>query len=372
MSLTWTPSTSNKGEPLNNMLTKFSQTDREGTEMIPLPPQTKCIHCGGAVTIAREVSVARQAWDHLKPLESNADTINVERHLPTKFQLSSPRLETGMPFHTGYGNLLSGESSRMHDPEPPYSPPANKPVFSRSMSSEHPNLAAQSLVSPQTPHSPKFRQKSATEISPSEDLTSSDGLGYSDTPKTSDARRLSSGAVEIPTSPEFSRGSQSRLQSVSTVSFEPEAFTKSRTVPLMAPPEKVKSRWRSKFTGSRKEVPKATTGDSSSLSSTTLESQRLEEFSLKSLASSSKVSSKGKSGKKINVYLSQNSTYALFWTQAAINIWDIGNSSPLLGRAIATENNCVLAAVTKVHLAYIFGTRDQKLTVSAPHSTNSS
>jgi hypothetical protein len=102
-----------RGKPLDNMLTKFSQTDREGTEMIPLPPQTKCIHCGGAVTIAREVSVARHAWDHLKPLESNADTINVERHLPTKFQLSSPRLETGMPFHTGYGNLLSGESSRM-------------------------------------------------------------------------------------------------------------------------------------------------------------------------------------------------------------------------------------------------------------------
>jgi hypothetical protein len=316
------------------------------------------------VTIAREVLVARHTWDHLKPLESNADTINVERHLPTQFQLSSPRLETGMPFHAGYGNILSGESSRMHEPEPPYPPPASRSVFPGSMSSDQQILASQSLISPQTPHSPKFRQKSATEISPSDDLTSSDGLAI-DTPKTSDIpRRPSSGVVEAPTSPDFSRGGQSRLQSVSTVSFEPEALTKSRTVPLVAPPEKGKSRWRSKLTGSRREVPKAATGDSSSLSSTTLESQRLEEFSLKSLVSSSKVSSRGKSGKSINVYLSQNSTYALFWTQAAINIWDVSNSSPLLGRAISTESNCVLAAVTRVYLAYIIGTRDQKLTVS--------
>jgi hypothetical protein len=33
-------------------------------------------------------------------------------------------------------------------------------------------------------------------------------------------------------------------------------------------------------------------------------------------------------------------------------------------RAIATESTCLLAALTKVHLAYIIGTRDQKLTVS--------
>jgi hypothetical protein len=85
---------------------------------------------------------------------------------------------------------------------------------------------------------------------------------------------------------------------------------------------------------------------------------------LKSLASSSKASFRGKSAKNINVYVSQNSTYALFWTQTAINIWDVGNSPPFLGREIATDSNCVLAAVTKVHLAYIIGTRDQKLTVS--------
>lgn len=336
--------------------------------MISFPPHTKCLHCGGAVTIAREVPLARQTWDLLKPLESNADTINVERHLPTQFQLSPPRLDTGMPFHAGYGNILRGESATVHDPESPYPPSVSRPVFQGLISFDQENLAPQSLIPPQSPHSPKFRQKSDvahTEHTPSDDFISSDGLGNINTLKTSDLpRRLSFGAVETTISSDFSRGSQPRLQSVSTVSFEPEGLTKSRTVPLVSPAEKGKSRWRSRLTGSKKEVPKSVTGDSSSLSSTTLESQRLEEFSLKGLVSNLKGSSRGKSGKNINVCLSQNSTYALFWTQAAINIWDVGNSSPLLGRAIATESNCVLAAVTRVHLAYIIGTRDQKLTVS--------
>lgn len=324
------------------------------------------------MTIAREVSLARHTWNLLKPLESNADTINVERHLPTQFLLSPPKLDTGMPFHSGYGNILSGESARMHDREPPYPPPAGRSAFPGSTSSDRPAFDPQSLVSPLTPHSPKFRQKSdtpRTEFTLLEDLKSSDA--YIDPPQISDLpQRPSNSTLETPLSSESSTArvsSQSRLQSVSTVSFEPEALLRSRTVPVVAPPERGKSKWRSKLTGSKKEVPKAS-GDSSSLSSTTLESQRLEEFSLKSLASSSKVSVRGKSAKNINVYLSQNSTYALFWTQSAINIWDVGNSSPLLGRAISTDSNCVLAAVTKMYLAYIIGTRDQKLTVRASRS----
>lgn len=148
----------------------------------------------------------------------------------------------------------------------------------------------------------------------------------------------------------------------SSISFEPAPLVRSRTVPVVAPPEKGKSSWRSKF-GSRKDSFKAS-GDTSSLSSTTLESQRLDEISLKSLASAPKVSVRGKSAKNINVYLSQNSTFALFWTQASIHIWDVGTSPPTMVRAIATESTCLLAALTKVHLAYIIGTRDQKLTVS--------
>jgi hypothetical protein len=94
-----------------------------------------------------------------------------------------------------------------------------------------------------------------------------------------------------------------------------------------------------------------------------LESQRLDEISLKALASSQKMSVRGRGAKSINVYLSQNSTYALFWTQPTIHLWDVGANPPIMKREISTDGNCVLAAATKMHLAYIVGTRDQKLTV---------
>ncbi|PMD31707.1 hypothetical protein L207DRAFT_640540 [Hyaloscypha variabilis F] len=340
-------------------------TDRGGTELITLPPQTECIQCGGKVTLARELSVVRYAWDHLKPFESNTDAINVERHLKSHFQLSSPRIDTSMPFHAGYGNVFSGERLGIYHPEPLYSPSSSRSVFPGSISFDQASPVPPSVVSPQTPYSPKFPHKSETPHIENllEGFTSSDGLCIDTREKSDNPPRISPDAVETPNLPEYSRGNQSRLQSVSSVSLEPESLTKSRTAPPVAPPEKGKSRWRSKLTASRKESTKPTSGDSSSLSSTSLESQKLEEFSLARLASSSKSSSRGKSGKSINVYLSQNSTYALLWTQTVINIWDIGSSTLILGRAIATESNCVLAAVTKVHLAYIIGTRDQKLTL---------
>ncbi|KAH8743504.1 hypothetical protein F5882DRAFT_313454 [Hyaloscypha sp. PMI_1271] len=356
-----------KGHIVGESQLRAEGIEANGAEVVPFPQHKgKCIHCGGLVTIAREVSLARRTWDLLKPLESNADTINVERHLPTQFLLNPPKAETGMPFHPGYGNILGGESSRIHDTEPS-SPPPGRSMFPGPLSSDRANLMPQSLVSLNSSGYRHNLDTPRTEFAPSEEFTSSDGRGYTDTSKTSDPPRRPSNisTAEIPITPESSstRGQNaSRLQSISTESFEPEALTKSRTVQLLAHPERGKSKsWRSKF-GSRKEPPKPS-GDSSSLSSTTLEPQSLEEISLKALASSSKVSVRGKSSKSINVYISQNSTYALFWTQAAINVWDIGSSSPYLGRAISTDSICVLAAVTKVHLAYIIGTRDQKLTL---------
>src|SRR5215469_15768414 len=60
---------------------------------LTLPLNSKCIHCGEGISMAREITLARRTWDLLKPLEVNADTINVERHLPSQFQLSPPKLE---------------------------------------------------------------------------------------------------------------------------------------------------------------------------------------------------------------------------------------------------------------------------------------
>ncbi|RFU26985.1 hypothetical protein B7463_g9345, partial [Scytalidium lignicola] len=343
--------------------------DREASEII-LPPMSTCIVCGEGVTTMREILAVRHTWDRLKPLESNSDAASVERHLPTQFQLAAPKAETGMLFHPGYSILSGRQRSFDGEPTSPISPPPLRPIF--PVSADQTRSIHHTLLSPLSPTSRAMLDIPATELSHSEGFPSSEGMGYIDTPGTMDPfEKTSVGASDNPpaTSSEFvnpqspPQGTQPRLQSISTVSFKSDQLIRSQTVPTIAPPEKKTSRWKSKLTTSKKEASKSS-GDSSSLSSTTLEAQRLEEVSLKSLVSTPKFSMRSKNARvAINVTLSQNSTYALFWTQSYINIWDAGTSPPILGRAFSTESNCVLAAVTKKHLAYIIGTRDQKLTL---------
>ena len=313
----------------------------------------------------REIALARQTWDILKPLESNADTISVERHLPTQFQLAPPKPDSGMFMPPGYSSIAGVVNQRQQDIDPVS--PHGRSVFQSSSSEDRSRSISHSLATP-VPSSPGFRQRldtPRTEFS-SDNLTSSDGATQMDI-KTPDPQSSTVPVIETPFSPD-SVGTrqvyeQSRIErSTSSVAFNSVPVTRSRTLPTLAQPEKEKSRWfnRSKLTRSRKEP----SGDTSSLSSSTLvESQRLEEISLKNLTSASKSSRSGKSGKNISVHLSQNSTHALFWNQHSIHIMDVGNSPPNVIRAISTESTCVLAAVTKTHLAYIIGTRDQKLTV---------
>jgi hypothetical protein len=138
-------------------------------------------------------------------------------------------------------------------------------------------------------------------------------------------------------------------------------------VPIVTSAERGKSRWRLKFAASKK-PPVGASGDSSSLSSTALEAQRLEEVSLSPLLSAQKAHGRGRPSKNVNVHLSQNSTLGLFWTLHLILVWDVGTSPPTMMRAILPESTCILAAVAKMHLAYIIGTRDQKLTVRMRHT----
>lgn len=336
----------------------------------------------------RELSVARHTWERLKPLETNSDATSMERHLQTQFQLTAPRAETGMAFHPGYSGVLEGRH-RSFDAEPS-SGPSVRPIY--PLSTERSRSISQTLLSPTTPISRGIMEITGTDMSLSEGFSSSEGMGYIDTPATTEPLEKTSSGVgdvsvaspseSIPTQmnqsrrqstapdaplaspPEFSpiQMTQSRLQSPTTVSFKSEPSLKSPSVQMSTQSEKRTSRWKSKLTSSKKDSSK-TSGDSSSLSSATLEAQKLEEVSLKSLISSSKFSMRGKNSKAINVSLSGNSAYALFWTQSCINVWDVGMSPPILGRSISTESSCVLAAVTKMHLAYIIGTRDQKLTV---------
>jgi hypothetical protein len=314
--------------------------------------------------MVREIPLARYTWELLKPLESNADTINVERHLPTQFQLAPPKAEIGLVY-PGYSNIHRADSQRPHGPKIS-SLYHNRPTLPRSNSPDRSRLIPQTVFSPQ---SPSFLQKLDTpqiEHSLSDNITYIDGALSANTQRMAGAQRASNGAIQSPFSPNFvgtGEENQPRIeQSTSTILFEPVPFRKSQTVPLAAPPEKGWSIWRSKLTGLKRDS-FGSLGDTSSLPSTTQESQRLEEISLKSLTNAAKISVRGKSTKNINVYLSQNSTYALFWTQPSIHIWDVGTSPPTIRRAISTESTCVLAAMTKVYLAYIIGTRDQKLTV---------
>lgn len=231
----------------------------------------------------REISTIRQTWEILTPLEPNADTINVERHLPTKFQLSPPKMETGMLFNASYSNILASGHAGATSPRHP------SPERSRSI--PHALLST-------TPVSPGFRRPSDASRFDLSDAS------YGKEAAQADPQRSDSVASPGPLSPgvmSSSGPSHSRFdQSVSSVSFEPPPPSRSRTIPLVAPPEKGKSKWRPKF-GSRRESAAGASIDTSSLSSSTLEGQKLEEISLKELASASKNKARGKGAKNINV-----------------------------------------------------------------------
>lgn len=339
------------------MLLAF-KPDPANTPEIRLPPKSRCIYCGEAITLAREVPTARQTWELVEPLRPDADTINVERHLPTQFQLAPPRPEASGLFPPGYhNNILGMGGSRPRDVEVygssyPGKAALPSPTFGDLNSPGHPGA-----VSPQSP-SP-YQSTVPLRSEPSRPDMSSDQKRALDETESSLAH-LDPSFLTDP--PPFSRDSPA-LRRQTGLEDAPSIIHTPRTVPLITSAEKGKSRWRLKFTASKKAP--VTSGDSSSLSSTALEAQRLEEVSLSGLLNTQKAHTRGKPSKNINVHLSQNSNLGLFWTQLLIHVWDVGTSPPTMMRAILPESTCILAAVAKLHLAYIIGTRDQKLTVSA-------
>ena len=306
----------------------------------------------------REILAVRQAWDTLKPLESNFDTKSVERHLSSQFQLSAPKVDGGMPPHPNYNT-----SPPNHIVSPV------SPDRSRSISN--------TLVSPLSPGIPEILETPLTEMSRTEGFLSAEGSGHhSDSAETVDATETisapsvvasdSTPATTLDSRIPYDPHAHSRFDSVLSLPLSARvSAAQHHPVPsISAPSERRSSKWKLKLGSSRKASTKSS-GDSSSLSSTTLEAQRLEEISLKSLINTTQASVRGRNAKSVNVAISQNSTYVLFWTQASINIWDVKSSSPLLGREVSMDSGCLLAAASKVHLAYMIGTRD-RLTVTTP------
>lgn len=248
----------------------------------------------------------------------------MERHLPTQFQLQPPKADA---------DIYDRHSPR---------PQAERLVLSSRSQTAQARTSSQDLLSPVSPHSAlPFRTErvlsdTSTYIGHSENQQGESTLGQTlSTPVTFvDPKR-------------HSQESLNRRKSEAT-------------------PEKPKSRWRIFGSTKKPSQPAATSGDSSSLSSGALESQKLEEIPLSSLVQGSK--SRGRAAKTIQTYLSQNSTLALFWSQFQLQIWDIGSSPPTVLRGISTDSTCILATVARTHAAYIIGTRDQRLTVCVPSS----
>ncbi|KAK4156395.1 hypothetical protein C8A00DRAFT_12647 [Chaetomidium leptoderma] len=331
--------------------------DPANANEIRLSPKSRCIYCGETITLAREVPTARQTWELVEPLRPDADTINVERHLPTQFQLAPPKPEASALFPPGYNSMPGVGSERSREPEVltpsfPVERGQPSPAFGDLNLPGSPGpVSAQSL----SPYQPSVPLRSEPSSRP--DISIDHKKKASEEPESARAQ-LDPGFLTDP--PPFSRDSPVLRRQAGPE--EAASIHTPRTVPLVTSAEKGKSRWRLKFSASKK-VPVGASGDYSSLSSTALEAQKLEEIPVSALLNTQKTQSRGKPSKNINVYLSHNSTLSLFWTQLLIHVWDVGTSPPTMMRAISPESTCILAAVAKMHLAYVIGTRDQKLTL---------
>lgn len=302
------------------MLIAWNQPDSDGT-ISRIPPGSTCPVCEAEVTTAREVTLARRTWEILRPLETDADTINVERHLPSHFQMQPPKMDADDLFshaHRHHGRLVIPDH-RSPDPSP---------------------SASQNLLTPQSPHHIQFNPEQVFS-------EASTYINRSDRGRERDQAQESTFGVSAP------------LTNIETKRSSQEYLPRRKSEP---PAEKPKSRWRLFGSTRKSTAPTGGSGDSSSLSSGSLENQKLEELPLSSLVKEQK--SKGKTAKIINSCLSENSTLAMFWSQWSIQVWDVGTSPPTVVKNLSPDSTCILAAVAKTHAAYIIGTRDQKLTVS--------
>ncbi|PQE09635.1 WD40 repeat protein [Rutstroemia sp. NJR-2017a WRK4] len=349
---------------------KFPLDSPENCE-IKLPAKTKCIQCGEPVTLMREMTLASQVWDLLEPYESHLDAINLERHAPTYFQLPPPRTEGGASYNSSYTTSITSKSKLSFDTEPP-SPFHGRTTFASAAAQDRSRSLPYNIIPSQiSPSVGSFSQRldtpstqySSTEIMPVESSRQNESQ------KLAELRKVStSNTDEITFAPDHAYPPTSSPQE-QPGGNDPGTYFVSRSATLSNHHERKKakggSKWMSAFTTSRKESMTGQSLDTSSLSSSTIESQRLNEISLDNLVRMPKKSSssKSKAAKAINVFLSQNSTNALFWTQSLIQIWDVGASPPAMTRVFPTESSCYKAAVTKTYLAYIIGTRDPRLTL---------
>ncbi|EGD86267.1 hypothetical protein H112_07198 [Trichophyton rubrum D6] len=305
----------------------------EGSE-IGLPSNTKCVQCKQVVTLAREIPLIRETWELLNDVEYNADPPSELRHFSPPYQLFPPK-------------ILSDPSSSLRPPQSP-NPNPSPTTIGRS-----PTTATSiSPVSPDTRHAfedihnKEHSLGSITEVvSPDADISRQHLTNTSDNSTHNGSETYRKLPVKV--------ADIHRTASQHSVS-PPRLGTSSKSLP---------GRKISRLFKPKREHRSTPSGDASSHSSGSMENQRPEEICLKNLTSAAKSQGKGKVSKLMNVSLSQNSTNALFWMPSTIQVWDVGVTPAAVTRIIPTEGSCLLAAVTKRYLAYIVGSKDQKLTL---------
>jgi hypothetical protein len=308
------------------MITILQDDTGKGHE-IKLPQDSTCALCGSKVTMLREVPLARYTWESLKSIIPNVEGVNVERHLPTQFLLSPPKADQ---LRRGSEGAQGGLS-----PPAPFSIPQRRWNGIRTDSSE--NLFSPSNRKMSDPSPPPRTPRAV----PGEHPFSADDVGEP-----------------------FSRTTSIEQFSNKGVTFTAKSLSSSSGTRTLSPPDRSdkSSRWKSRFNMARRDTKDS--ADTSSLSSATLESQKPEEIDLRALVNRTKDGTKGKSNQNINVSVSQDSTYTLFWTHSTIQIWDVSTCPASFKHSVSTEGFCVLATVTGQYLAYMIGDRDQRLTVS--------
>ncbi|GFF60150.1 hypothetical protein IFM51744_10193 [Aspergillus udagawae] len=292
-----------------------------GASGVALPTASKCAFCGSTVTMVREVSLARYTWEHLKPLSPNVEAINAERHLPSQFLLA--------PLRFDQPRRDSGTASG----------PSSPPPFGFS----------------------GFPQGRANAPRAEPWVDSRPPLGNRRMSETPPPRTVRPAAGDPPFSADSLGGFEPLSKSTTVTHTSSSSSGGIRTLSPPATSDKSRSKWKSRFTTAKKET--RDHADSSSLSSATLESQKLEEIDLKSLCRRGKHSAGGKFAQHVKVSLSQDSTYSLFWSQSSIQIWDISTCPPTCKDTISTDGFCILAGVTGTHVAYMTGDRDRKQTL---------
>ncbi|EFE38399.1 WD40 repeat protein [Trichophyton verrucosum HKI 0517] len=316
---------------VNRRITLLDDPNETSEDMVPRVPRVYALNCKSchlagntqlrvleqlefpvrffratlSVTLAREIPLIRETWELLNDVEYNADPPSELRHFSPPYQLFPPKVRDVNKYTLRFD---SGKTDR------------RSPTTATSISP----------VSPDTRHA-------------FEDIHNQEHSLGSITEVVSPDAEISRQHLTNTSDHSAHNGSEThRKQPVKIADIHRTASQHSVSPPRLGT---------------------STSGDASSHSSGSMENQRPEEICLKNLTSAAKSQGKGKVSKLMNVSLSQNSTNALFWMPSTIQVWDVGVTPAAVTRIIPTEGSCLLAAVTKRYLAYIVGSKDQKLTL---------